>query len=74
MKAMGSSLFSPILGFLYFGQKNGFEASVFTGFDSNTENEDTDYLSGTQFHVDGTLAQHLPLLGGLAGVGVSGYW
>jgi len=66
--------FSPILGFLYFGQKNGFEASVFTGFDFNTENEDTDYLTGTQFHVDGTLAQHLPLLGGLAGVGVSGYW
>jgi len=66
--------FGPILGLLYFGQKNGFEASVYTGFDFNTENSDTDYHSGTQFHVDGTLAQHFPLFGGLAGVGVSGFW
>ena len=30
--------------------------------------------SGTQFHLDGTLAQHFPLWGGLAGVGASGYY
>jgi hypothetical protein len=66
--------FEPTFGFLYFGQTNGIEASVYTGMDFNTENNDTHYKSGTQFHVDGTLAQHLPLLGGLAGVGVSGYW
>lgn len=64
----------PTVGFLYFGQKNGIEASVYAGADFNTENEDTHYQSGTQFHVDGTLAQHFPLFGGLAGVGVSGYW
>ncbi|MBP1689094.1 MAG: protein involved in meta-pathway of phenol degradation, partial [Deltaproteobacteria bacterium] len=38
------------------------------------ENKDTDYKSGKQFHVDGTLAQHFPLFGGLAGAGVSGYY
>ena len=59
---------------MYFGQKNGIEVSAFVGVDFNTENEDTDYRSGTQFHVDGTLAQHFPLLGGLAGVGVSAYY
>lgn len=64
----------PTIGFLYFGQKNGREASVYAGADFNTENEDTHYKSGTPFHVDGTLAQHFPLLGGLMGVGVSGYW
>ena len=64
----------PTLGLMYFGIKNGIEASVFFGADFNTENPDTDYQSGTQFHIDGTLAQHFPLFGGLAGVGVNGFW
>ena len=64
----------PTLGLMYFGVNNGREASVFVGADFNTENEDTAYQSGTQFHVDGTLAQHFPLFGGLAGVGVNGFW
>jgi len=58
----------------YMGVTNGREASVFVGADFNTENDDTAYQSGTQFHVDGTLAQHFPLFGGLAGVGVNGFW
>jgi hypothetical protein len=66
--------FEPTLGLLYLGQKNGIEASVYTGMDFNTENEDTQYQSGSQFHVDGTLAQHFKLAGGLAGVGVTGFW
>ena len=66
--------FEPVLGLMYFGQKNGFEASAFLGADFNTENNDTDYQSGTQAHVDGTLAQHFPLFGGLAGGGLSGYY
>jgi len=64
----------PVLGLLYFGQKNGIEVSAFVGADFNTENEDTNYQSGTQFHIDGTLAQHFPWLGGLAGAGVSAYY
>ncbi len=65
--------FEPKVGFTYFGQKNGREASIFTGAAFNTENPDTDYETGTQMTVDGTLAQHLPLWNGLAGVGISGY-
>ena len=63
----------PTLALMYFGQKNGIEASVFTGFDFNSENNATHYQTGTQFHVDGTLAQHFPALGGLLGLGVNAY-
>jgi hypothetical protein len=64
----------PTLALVYSGQKNGREATLFAGVDFNTENEDTDYHSGTQVHLDSTLAQHFPLSGGFAGVGVSGSW
>lgn len=66
--------FEPKIGFMYFGQQNGREASIFTGLDFNTENDDTDYHTGMQWTVDGTLAQHFPLAGGLMGAGLSGYW
>lgn len=64
----------PTVGFMYLGQKNGIEASVFLGADFNRENPDTNYKSGTQVHVDATLAQHFPMAGGLAGVGLNGYY
>jgi hypothetical protein len=64
----------PTLGFMYFGQKNGREVSLFVGTTFNQENKATQYKSGTQFHLDGTLAQHFPLWGGLAGAGLSGYY
>jgi hypothetical protein len=64
----------PTLALMYLGQKNGREASLFVGADFNEENSDTNYKSGTQFHLDGTLAQHFPAFGGLAGVGVSAYY
>ncbi len=56
----------PTVGFMYAGQQNGRAASVFLGANYNFENEDTHYQSGTQMHIDGTLAQHFPLWGGLA--------
>jgi len=64
----------PTIAFMYLGQKNGREASVFLGADFNRENSDTDYRSGTQLHVDSTFAQHFPLGNGLAGAGLSAYW
>lgn len=63
----------PTAAFMYFG-KTGFEASIFAGVDFNSENTATNYKSGTQAHIDGTIAQHFPLMGGLAGIGVSGYY
>lgn len=64
----------PTAAIMYFGQKNGIEASLFFGMDFNTENSDTNYKSGIQAHLDGTLAQHFPLWKGLAGAGVTGFW
>ncbi len=64
----------PTVGIVYFGQENGREASLYFGADFNEENSATHYKSGTQLHLDGTLAQHFPWLGGISGVGVSGYW
>lgn len=64
----------PTIGIIYFGQENGREASVYLGADFNQKNDTTNYRSGTQIHFDGTLAQHFPFLGGVSGVGISGYW
>ncbi|MDP3851461.1 MAG: transporter [Luteolibacter sp.] len=64
----------PTVAVMYFGKENGIEASLFFGADFNFENEDTNYQSGAQLHLDGTLAQHFPLWGGLAGAGINGYW
>lgn len=64
----------PTVAWMYFGQKNGREASLFLGADYNWENPDTNYKTGTQIHADGTLAQHIPLWGGLIGLGINGYW
>jgi hypothetical protein len=64
----------PAVAFMYFGQKNGRELSMFFGMDFSTENSDTDYKSGTQAHLEFTAAQHFPLAGGLAGAGLTGYW
>jgi hypothetical protein len=64
----------PTLALMYLGQQNGIEASLFMGVDFNQENPDTHYKSGTQFHLDGTLAQHFPLSEGLAGIGVSSFY
>ena len=66
--------YSPTVGIVYFGQENGREASLYAGVDFNSKNTDTDYHSGDQFHIDATLAQHLPLFEGIAGVGVTGFF
>ena len=65
--------FEPSVSFSWLSTKIGTEATLFTGFDFNTKNEATDYQSGTSFHLDGTVAQHLPLFGGFAGAGAEGF-
>lgn len=64
----------PTIASIYINPKNGREFSVFAGIDFNQENDDTDYKSGNQAHIDGTFIQHLPLWGGIAGFGATGYW
>jgi hypothetical protein len=64
----------PTLAYMYFGAKNGREVSIFTGLTLNSWNDATSYHSGSQLHADATFAQHLPLFGGLAGIGATTTW
>jgi hypothetical protein len=68
---MGYWTFEPMLAFSWLSSKWGTEFTVFPAVDFNTINNNTDYSSGDIFHVDATLAQHLPLAGGIIGAGCS---
>ena len=58
----------------WLSSKIGTEVSTFVGYDISTENQDTDYQSGNVFHIDTTVAQHLPLFGGFIGVGANAFY
>ncbi len=62
----------PTAAVVYLGKENGIEASLFAGVDFNFENSDTSYKSGTQGHLEGTLAQHFPFSNGVASGGLTG--
>ncbi|MGO9375335.1 MAG: transporter [Syntrophobacteraceae bacterium] len=68
--------FEPVVQFSYISKKIRLEISTTAGFDFNTENEATNYQSGDVFHIDATVAEHLPLFGcGIIGLGANAfYW
>ena len=66
--------FEPLVSFSYMSSKIGLEVSAYAGLDFNTKNTATEYQSGTQFHVDFTVAEHLPLFGGIIGIGANGFY
>jgi len=67
--------FEPAVAVSWLSSKIGTEVTAFAGFDFNTRNNATDYLSGNSFHFDGTVAQHLPLgKNGIVGVGANLYY
>ena len=66
--------FEPALSLSYISSKIGLELTGFAGMDFNTENHKTDYQTGTQFHLDLTAAEHLPLFGGVIGVGANFFY
>lgn len=66
--------FEPGLSVSWLSSKIGTEVSLFSGFDFSTRNDKTDYQSGNMFHLDATVAQHLPLFGGFAGVGANAFF
>jgi len=68
--------FEPVVSLSYLSSKIGLEVSAFAGLDFNTENNATDYHSGDVFHVDLTVAEHLPLSHyGVIGAGFNAfYW
>lgn len=66
--------FEPGVMASWLSSKTGTEVSLYTGVDFNTENNDTDYTSGTSLHFDLTVAQHLPLFGGIFGIGANAFY
>jgi len=68
--------FEPEVSFSWISKKIGLEFTTFAGLDFNTNNNATNYQSGEVFHIDSTLAEHLPLFGcGIIGVGANVfYW
>ncbi len=66
--------FEPAVSLSYISSKIGLEVSAFVGMDFNTKNDKTEYQTGTQFHLDLTVAEHLPMLGGVVGVGANGFY
>ena len=70
----GERRIEPAVTLSYISSKIGLELTGFAGMDFNTENHKTDYQTGTQFHFDLTVAEHLPLFGGLIGIGANGFY
>jgi hypothetical protein len=70
-RGLGYWTFEPGVLVSCLGQKNGFEFSTYIGYDINTENPATDYHGGQVFHIDATVAQHLPLGPGFVGIGAN---
>lgn len=66
--------FEPLVSFSYLSSKIGLEITGFAGVDLNTKNHDTEYQTGDQFHLDLTVAEHLPLFGGFVGVGANAFY
>ncbi|WP_380057518.1 transporter [Falsihalocynthiibacter sp. SS001] len=54
----------------YFEPSNGFEISATGGFLFNAENSDTDYTTGTEFHLDWMIAKHFSET---TAIGLNGY-
>jgi hypothetical protein len=66
--------FEPTATVSFISSKIGLEASAYAAVDFNTKNKTTDYQTGTQFHLDATLAEHVPLFAGFFGVGANAFY
>lgn len=61
--------FEPVFSFTYLNQ-SGFEVSAKLMYNIKTENDDTDYQSGDDFHMDYLIGQHF----GPWAIGLGGYY
>ncbi|MEY3897004.1 MAG: hypothetical protein RLZZ214_2525 [Verrucomicrobiota bacterium] len=65
--------FDPTLGASYNNSKSGFNAAIFTGITLNTENNDTNYQSGSVWYLDASVQQLLPVGKGYLGIGANAF-
>jgi hypothetical protein len=66
--------FDPTLQVSYNNAKTGFNVAIFTGVTLNTENNDTNYQSGSAFHIDASVQQLLPVGPGFLSVGFNAFY
>ncbi len=66
--------FDPTVGVSYNNEKNGFNAALYAGIALNTENNATNYRSGSVLHFDGSVQQLLPLGPGFLGIGAEAFY
>jgi hypothetical protein len=65
--------FEPTIGVNYSNEKTGFNMALYTGITINTENEDTNYKTGSVLHTEASITQLLPLGKGYIGVGANAF-
>jgi hypothetical protein len=65
--------FEPTVGVNYNNEKTGFNFALHTGITLNTENDDTNYRSGSVLHLDTSITQLLPLGKGYLGIGANAF-
>ena len=63
----------PSVGASYNNPETGFNFAVNGGMTFNTENNDTNYKSGSVFHIEASVQQLLPLGKGYLGVGLNAF-
>ncbi len=63
----------PTVGVAYNNEETGFNFAFYTGVTFNSENDDTDYTSGSAIHAEVSVQQLLPLGKGFVGFGVNGF-
>jgi len=66
--------FDPIIGVSYNHDKLGFNAALHGGIIFNTENNDTDYQSGSQLHIEASAQQLLPVGPGFFSLGAEAFY
>ncbi len=63
--------YETLLGLTWLHEKRGHEISFLAGYMTNQKNDDTEYRTGNEFHLDVTLAQYFS---DSFGLGVVGYY
>lgn len=66
--------FDPNVGIAYNGKESGFNALFRTGYAINTENNATNYESGSILHFEGSIEQLIPAGGGVFALGAEAFY
>jgi hypothetical protein len=64
----------PVVGAAYSNQDTGFNFGAYMGITFNSENDATDYDSGSLFHLEASVQQLFPMGSGFIGLGVDAFY